>query len=258
MPYLAKIFIYPIKSLDGVEVQQSAISVGGALAHDREFAIVDAQGKFVNGKRTPKIHQIRSAFDLNQRTVTVQIPEQPPQTFHLDDDRSALASWLSNYFSYPVSLQQNQAQGFPDDIEASGPTVVSTATLETIARWFPALTLDQIRQRFRTNLEVAAAPAFWEDQLFGTVDEQMPFQIGTVQFWGCNPCQRCIVPTRDPQTGNSYPNFQKTFVAQRQATLPAQVERSRFNHFYRLTLNTKIPASEAGKMLAIDDQVRLT
>ena len=28
--------------------------------------------------------------------------------------------------------------------------------------------------------------------------ELKPFQIGAVKFFGHNPCQRCVVPTRDP------------------------------------------------------------
>lgn len=258
MPYLAKILIFPIKSLDGVEVTQASLWDGGALAHDREFAIVDQHGKFVNGKRTHKVHLLRSKFNLAARTVTLSIQDETEQqTFHLDDDRADLAKWLSHYFGYPVTLQQNQHMGFPDDTDASGPTLVSTATLKTIAAWFPGLTLDEVRWRFRTNLEIEDAPAFWEDQLFGEADQLIPFQIGAVQLFGSNPCQRCIVPTRDPLTGKPYPNFQKAFIAHRRATLPSWASPSRFNHFYRLTLNTKVPASEAGKTLRVGDTVML-
>lgn len=255
MPHLAKIWIYPIKSLDGVEVPQAAVLPGGALAHDREFAIFDQQGKVVNGKRTARIQQIRSTFDLLQRIVTLSA-DHASQQFHLDADRPAIADWLSQYLGYQVTLQQNLHMGFPDDTEASGPTIVSTATLKTVQTWFPDLTLDEIRHRFRTNLEIEDAPAFWEDHLFGEAGQLIPFQIGTIQCLGSNPCQRCVVPTRHSRTGDPDASFQKTFIRQRQANLPPQVHRSRFNHFYRLTLNTKIPATEAGKILAIGDEVR--
>lgn len=260
MPYLAKILIYPVKSLDGVEVTEATVLPGGALRHDREFALFDQQGRVVNGKRTAKIHALRSTYDLVARTITLRIQEsdRPAVTFHLDSDRSELEAWFSDFLGYAVTLQQNLQMGFPDDTEASGPTVVSVATLETIASWFPELSLEDVRRRFRTNLEIADTPPFWEDQLFGEAGVQIPFQIGTVNFLGNNPCQRCVVITRDPLTGEPYPNFQKQFVSQRQATLPAWTTPSRFNHFYRLTLNTIVPASEAGKCLHIGDVVKGT
>ena len=63
-PRLTQIIIYPIKSLDGKVVDRSKISAGGALSFDRRWAIVDADGKVVNAKRTAKIQQIRSRFDF--------------------------------------------------------------------------------------------------------------------------------------------------------------------------------------------------
>jgi uncharacterized protein YcbX len=48
MPYLAKIWLYPIKSLDGIEVEKATILDRGSLEYDREFAFFDAENKFVN------------------------------------------------------------------------------------------------------------------------------------------------------------------------------------------------------------------
>jgi uncharacterized protein YcbX len=258
MPYLKHITIFPIKSLDGLEVTQATFLKGGAIAHDREFAIVDQQGKFVNGKRTDKIHQLRSAFDLTARTVTITNQDTAQsQQFHLDEERELLAAWFSDFFGYTVALQQDLHIGFPDDTDASGPTVVSTATLEAIASWFPELSVEEVRRRFRTNLEIDGVPAFWEDQLFGEVGQLVPFQMGDVVLNGSNPCQRCVVPMRDSLRGDRYPNFQKTFITKRQETLPEWTARQRFNHFYRLTVNTKVTASEAGKTIQIGDEIKL-
>ncbi|MBL1175416.1 MOSC domain-containing protein [Pantanalinema sp. GBBB05] len=256
MPYLAQIFLYPIKSLDGVAVTQATILPSGALQHDREFAIVDQQGKVVNGKRTAAVHQIRASFDLVARTVDLNCEgTEQPTKFHLDHERSQLAAWLSDYFGFTVYLIQNTEMGFPDDTASPGPTLISTATLQTVTNWFPGLMLSNVRQRFRTNLEIADTAAFWEDQLFGRADIPVRFQIGEVQLDGINPCQRCIVPVRDPMTGQPMADFQKTFTQQRQATLPDWTEPTRFNHFYRLAVNTRLPAAEAGKDLHVDDQI---
>lgn len=260
-PVLSHIIVYPIKSLDGVEVTKGVLSPGGTLRYDREFAIVDQQGNWVNAKRYPQLHRIRATFDLICRTTTLRVQgTRTASTFHLDEERSRLAQWLSDFLGFPVTLQQNQHRGFPDDPVAYGPTIVSTATLLTVADWYAAygLSLLEVRQRFRTNLEITNVPAFWEDHLYSD-DPNCPvdFQIGPVHFQGINPCQRCLVPTRHPLTGEVLPDFKQRFIAQRSATLPDTVARSRFNHFYRLAVNTRISPSEAGKILRIGDAVTL-
>jgi uncharacterized protein len=252
MPQLVRISIFPIKSLDGLTVSEAQILSSGALKGDREFAIIDSAGKFVNGKRNAKVHLLRSTLDLDARRVILWVQDQAnQQTFDLDGDRHAMSDWLSNYFGQPVKLVQNLEMGFPDDTDSPGPTIISTATLTTVASWFPQLSYEQVQRRLRTNLEVDAALPFWEDRLFASAESSVIFRVGDVQIEGINPCQRCIVPTRNPETGEVDNRFQKIFIQKRQETLPDWVERSRFNHFYRLAINTRIPASEAGKVLAI-------
>lgn len=258
VPRVAGLYIYPIKSLDGVLVDRATVLASGALRGDREFAIFDPAGNFVNGKRNQRVHALRTNFELATKTVTIQVQgAEPTQTFAIEGERELLTRWLSNYFGVSVQVRQNLDLGFPDDTDSPGPTIVSTATLAAIATWYPNLTVAEVRCRFRANIEISGVPAFWEDHLFTTAETTVACQIGTVQVLGVNPCQRCIVVTRDPQTGMTLPNFQKTFVAQRQATLPEWAERSRFNHFYRLAINTRIPATEAGKAIAIGDAVKI-
>ena len=265
MPYLSRIFIYPIKSLDGVAVTNATVLQSGALQNDRQFAIFDQQNQWVNGKRNAKVHLLRTSFDLEANTVCLQVQESnQQQVFHLNKERASLESWLSEYFCFPVRLQQNSVSGFPDDTEASGPTVISTETLETVASWFPGIeakgqssATDEMQQRLRANLEIAGVPAFWEDQLFAEAGNIVQFQIGSIHFEGINPCQRCIVPTRNSLTGKVYPQFQKLFVEKRKETLPSWAPISRFNHYFRLSVNTCIPKSEAGKILQVGDEVKI-
>lgn len=253
MPTLSHISIFPIKSLDGVSVQQARILPGGSLEHDREFAIVDNQGKVVNAKRTAKIHQLRSQFDLSQRMITISVQDDPPETFSLDHDRDTLADWFSEFFGFAVALHQNQVTGFPDDLQSPGPTIISTATLETMSDWFMDVTVESLRSRFRTNLEFSDTPSFWEDCLYLSKPGGHSFSIGQIALQGINPCQRCIVPTRDQITGEKTPQFQKTLVENRRASLPEWADETAFNHYYRIAVNTCILASEAGKVLKIGD-----
>ncbi|MBV8883970.1 MAG: MOSC N-terminal beta barrel domain-containing protein [Chroococcidiopsidaceae cyanobacterium CP_BM_RX_35] len=257
-PYLAGIYIYPIKSLDLDAVPHAKILASGALEHDREYAICDAQGKFVNGKRHAKVHLLRSSLDTESKILCLRIQGTDQVSwFHLDKERTALEAWLSDYFGFQIKFLHNSVTGFPDDTNAPGPTVISTGTIEEVTSWFPGLKVDEMRFRLRTNLEIGGVLPFWEDRLFAQAGDYVQFQVGSVLFEGSNPCQRCVVPTRNSTNAEAYPNFQKIFVANRQASLPSWVETSRFNHFYRLAVNTSVPVSEAGKILRIGDAVKI-
>ena len=253
-PILSRIWIYPIKSLDGVSVNSATMTPGGTLEMDREYALMDESGKVVNAKRTAKIHQVRSQFDLSQRRVTLSHPTSEGQSFHLDQDQVALEAWFSEFFGFKILLRQDGHTGFPDDPIASGPTLISEATLETTASWFDGMSIENMRSRLRSNLELSGVEAFWEDHLFSEPYITHGFKLGEVLIYGSNPCQRCIVPTRDQVSGASWPQFQKVLAEQRRASLPDWSDSTQFNHFYRLAVNTKVAASEQGKRLYKGDQ----
>jgi len=256
-PKLANIRIHPIKSLDPVYVEEARIGPGGGVAPDRGWALYSVDGKWVNGKRTPAVHLIRASYSLDLASVTLAVPGDrrgiPSRTFAFPTEYENAAEWFSVYFEQQIIVRYSES-GFPDDTLANGPTIVSTASLQAVAEWFPRLSLENVRQRFRTTLEIDGVPAFWEDQLFGEeVTTMVRFRIGEVRFEGSNPCARCPVPPRDPCTGANRDGFQKHFTRQRQATLPEWSPRERFDHFYRLSTNTRVASSEAGKALRVGD-----
>jgi hypothetical protein len=253
-PILSRIEIFPIKSLDGVSLSQVTVLPSGALQGDRQYAIVDSLGNFINGKSTPAIHKLRTTFTADLTTVTISHGGMS-ETFSLKSDRQDLAAWLSDYFEQPVTVQENTLTGFPDDLNAPGPTIISTATLATVTDWFTSLDLAEVRRRFRTNLELSTPTPFWEERLYGESGAGVEFNIGSVRFMGINPCQRCIVPTRDTLTGERDRTFQQQFTLQRQASLPDWAPRSRFNHFYKLAVNTRAISLGEATSVTIGDLV---
>ena len=255
MPHLARIAIYPIKSLDPLVVDAAPLLPYAGLENDRRFALRDREGEFVNGKRTEAVHSLASTYDPATRTVSLGLRgEAERQSFQIDSERLELEDCLSRHFNLPVEVHENVQNGFPDDLDAPGPTVISTATLRTVAEWFPDISLEEMRLRFRANLEIDGVEPFWEDRLYTAAGSMVKFRIGAAVLAGTNPCQRCIVPNRSPWTGAMTYGFSKKFAQRRQATLPAWAERSRFNHFYRLAVNTA--TIEAGR-LAVGDELIL-
>lgn len=256
-PRLANIRLHPIKALDPVSVNEANIGPNGGLELDRVWALYSADGRWVNGKRTAAIHLIRAAYSTDIRSVTLCVPGDrrgiPAMTFAFPGDTEGAAEWFSMYFEQAIQIRYAR-EGFPDDGLAAGPTVVSTASLEAVCRWFPGMALEEARRRFRTTLEIEGVPAFWGDQLFGESETSVVrFKIGDVAFEGSNPCARCPVPSRDSQTGATNDGFQKRFTEFRRAQLPPWAPATRFDHFYRLAVNTRVPSTEQGKLLRVGD-----
>lgn len=257
MPLLSRITIYPIKSLDGFTTEAAELTEAGPIVGDRRWAIVDPMRQFVNGKRSTAVHPIRATFSEGGAVVTLNRTSLGEARFVLPDEAERAGEWLSEAIGRKCLLIENLAIGFPDDADAAGPTLVSTASLERVAAWFE-LELDEVRRRFRTNLEISAAEPFWEDQLVATETGATPFAIGSVGFRGRTPCQRCVVPSRDSATGDVISGFAKAFSAHRQAELPDWAPAAAFNHFYRLTLNTSLDPSAAGpRRISVGDELRI-
>ena len=246
-PKVSKILLYPFKGLDPVEVRETQILKSGSLRHDREFFLVDGEGRIVSGKREKRIHNIRSRVDIEGETFTF-VWNGKEETFSFEDLRG-MGDFFSEILGYRVHVKRDPS-GMPDDRKAKGPTLVSRSTLLEVGRWF-GLTEEEARLRFRTNIEVDGVPPFWEDSLVGRV-----FKVGEVKMEGSGISRRCPVPTRNPFTGEELKGFVRTFIEKRRETLPPWSPEEVFRDtFYRLCLNTRVPEEEAGKVLKVGDEV---
>ena len=301
MPTLDRITIYPVKSLDGVDLAEARVLPSGGLAHDRRWQLVDMEGQVVNAKRSPLFHAIRAEFDLanapdsltgSAAGVDSAAPRLGANIVTLSIDPAAIAAraipgvdrlasfaaesfplvpgpdgpcgWLSEAFGMGVLLLERADGGFPDDREASGPTVISTASLVEVARWF-GFGVDECRRRFRANLEIGGCDAFWEDALASPArpelqpaltelspdvladpyadlppPEPRTFTIGEARFRATDGCRRCVVPNRDSRTGAVTKHFREVFEAWRRRTLRLDVEAGSWHTLYRLGTKTQV------------------
>jgi MOSC domain-containing protein len=256
-PRIANIRLHPIKALDPTSVSEARIGPNGGLELDRVWALFSSDGKWVNGKRTAAVHLIRAEYDRDISQVTLSVPGDKrrikPRTFRFPEEFAAASKWFSDFFEQPV-IARYIREGVPDDGLAPGPTIVSTASLQAICDLFPGMTLNEARERFRTTLEIEGVPAFWEDQLFGAEENYaVRFKVGEVSFEGSNPCARCPVPPRNPRTGEINIEFTRKFTQMRRSSIPAWTPEARFDHYYRLATNTRVPSSECGKLLRVGD-----
>ncbi|RLS30081.1 MAG: hypothetical protein DWH79_11225 [Planctomycetota bacterium] len=282
MPSLERITIYPVKSLDGIDLESSPVLPCGALEHDRRWRLIDEDGRVVNAKRTPLLHGIRAAFDLGsdgttgpgKRIVALSITSAPvgsaghrreglpPAAYPIIPGPAGPCDWLSEALGQKVLLEERPDGGFPDDRDSPGATLVATASLAEVGRWF-SLPLDEVRRRFRVNLEVGGCDPFWEDTLasparqppwptIGELDPALPldpyaalpspeplaFMAGAVRFAAVNVCRRCPVPSRDSSSGRPVEHFREAFESWRRRRLRQDVDPSAWGGLYRLAINT--------------------
>jgi uncharacterized protein YcbX len=292
MPAVHRITLYPVKSLDGHDVEAALVLPAGALEHDRRWRLVDDDGAVVNGKRCPILAAIRAVFDLDCATVALRVDPAAVAAAGLpaadrtrlrrlaaDSDPAAVplvpgaegpCGWLSEAVGRRVFLQERLDGGFPDDTDAPGPTVVSEATLAAVGRWF-GLDTDEVRRRFRANVEIVGCDAFWEDTLasaaaeaplpsLASLPDALPvdpyanrpppepraFHVGGVRFRATNVCRRCPVPGRDSRTAVVTPHFRDAFEAWRRRELRADVDACEWGQLYRLAVNTRLEGPGGG------------
>lgn len=296
MTFLDRITVFPIKSLDGVVVDEARVLPSAGLEHDRRWQLVDMEGRVVNAKRTPLLHAIRARFQIDGLIAAdgdrvplnagnaVELAIDPaslaagaapgierlaalaPATFPLVAGSDGPCSWLSEALGQDVFLVERPNGGFPDDRDAPGPTLIATATLVEVARWF-GLDLDECRLRFRVNLQVGGCDAFWEDTLASPMRKELveaadssladlpadPYaalpppeprevQVGDLRLRATNVCRRCVVPSRDSRTGAVTEHFRDAFEARRSRSVRRDVDTASWNHWYRLAVNTAVVA----------------
>jgi len=284
MPRVERLTAFPVKSLDGSDRERIRLDAGGIVG-DRSYALFEADadpetasvagGGYVNGKSERRVHAIRATHetagpaDATPTEVTVRtaeravtddaapdVPARGPATFALPDDGDALGEWLADAVGTPVRVERDAA-GFPDDTDARETIVGPRATLAEVAAWFDGVDAEGMRRRLRANVVVGGVPAFWEDRLFADRGSRVRFRIGEVVLEGVTPCQRCVVPSRDPDTGVALPGFRETFLDRRRETMPEWSGGDRFDHDFRLMVNTAIPEAARGGEIAVGDGIEI-
>lgn len=254
MAEIEQLTVFPVKGLDGTPIDTAKVLPGGTLEFDREFAFFDENGNVLNGKRTASVHQLGIDFEPGTYELTVETPAGEQRSFDLESESERIEGWFSEFFDRDLELRRDHSLGYVDR-RGMGPSLISTATLETVASWFDEMTVDGARRRLRANLEISGVPPFWEDRFVG--DDAPTFDVGDITFEGVTPCGRCVVPQRDPDTGEPLPEFQERFVRKREETFPQWGDPEAFDHLYTLMIITRVPESNREQTLDVGERVNV-
>ena len=221
LTYLAT---YPIKSCYRVEADLAEVEPWG-LAGDRRWLVVDEQAKLITQREWPAMGRIRPHYNdqgLVLRAAGADLLEVPlPSggTADVKDFRQSIAAtsagdvadrWVSQviertahlfYLDDPTRRPVNPEFGNPEDRVsfADGYPVLlaNEASLRAVNDWLAEDEEEPIAiTRFRPNVVVGGAPAWAEDDWIGR-----RIVIGNVAFRVPKPCERCVLTTIDPETG---------------------------------------------------------
>jgi uncharacterized protein YcbX len=223
MYVLTEIWVYPVKSLGGIRLQE-ALTERRGLQYDRRWMLVDRSGRFVSQREIPAMALLGTAiappflqvFQKNNPSERVEIPLEMPSAnapkimVDIWDDRcSARVSdeqinrWFSRQLGQDLRLvympdttrrradgryaPKGQYVSFADGFPY---LIIGQASLDELNRRMPrALPMD----RFRPNFVFEGGEPFEEDNW-------QDFRIENVPFCGVKPCARCIIPTTNQQT----------------------------------------------------------
>jgi uncharacterized protein len=233
---LQDIYIYPIKSLGGIRIEEATLEERG-LQYDRRWMLVDNQGDFLSQRKHPKMALIQTlvsesgieVFLKNQEDKKIKIPFEPlgqemiPVRIWEDEvigqvvDKN-LSQWFSNILGFscnlvvmPISTERkvsskyaakNESVSFADGMPY---LLIGQSSLDDLnSRLDQPVPMD----RFRPNFVFAGGKAFEED-------EWDQVKMGEAIFKITKPCARCVMTTVNQSTGDKGKEPLKTLSAYR-------------------------------------------
>ena len=219
MAVVSALYVYPVKSCRGIRVQEWPVVARGFFA-DRRWMIVDACGKYVTQRELPQLALVNTALEADRLRLTapgraeLELPlaheTGESREVQVWEDRAvgiahALGSaWFSEYLGAPHELvympehcrrQVNPARAKPSDIVGFADgypfLLISEASLDDLNS---RLEVPIAIERFRPNIVIRGSEPFAEDG-YARV------RIGPIAFRGPKRCDRCVITTIDPITG---------------------------------------------------------
>lgn len=219
---LSEIWIYPIKSLAGIRVEQATVLEKG-LEHDRRFMLIDADNRFITQREHPELTLFDTEIKGNWLRVTHRATKQvidlelyPQQgvpaipatiwndTVSVFEVNPRISEWFSNELKFSCRLMH-----FPEKNKRPVDSAYAINNEQvSLADGYPFLIIGQASlddlntrlaepveiRRFRPNFVFTGGEPYEEDTW-------KDFSIGTVRFTGVKNCARCVLTTVDPATG---------------------------------------------------------
>jgi len=264
-PELSGIFIYPVKSLRGVRLEEAPL-LDGRLVGDRTWLLVNKFGRFMHMRDYPQMARVEAR--LTERGITVRtdtmpsLDIEPPHGSPGDGfDVTHVRLWrrsapvvttgtdADEWFTRALGVACRLMAFVPEAAALNVPpyevhsslqdaTPFHLTTEESLADLNARMAAPIPMNRFRPNLVVRGAAPYAEDGW-------KHIAVGDTVLRWIKPCTRCVATTTDQETGERGSREPLATLA-RYRRFGAEVE---FGHY--------LVADTWGERLRVGDPVRV-
>lgn len=225
MLQLSEIWIYPVKSLAGIHLQEAKVTERG-LENDRRWLLVDENGHFLTQRQFPQLALFQTAIDATILTISHRKNNSEALKVNLSptnylkkvsvkvwddtiDDALEVSEEANEWFSKALEMPTRLVY-MPESSrrEVDKKYAITGNEITSFSDAYPFLVIGQSSlddlnnrlkesvkmNRFRPNLVFKGGEAFEEEYWYEV-------QIGKATFWGVKPCARCIMTTINQESG---------------------------------------------------------
>jgi uncharacterized protein YcbX len=227
MLQLSEIWIYPVKSLGGIKLQEAKVTDRG-LEHDRRWLLIDENGMFLSQREHPELalfqpeiigdllkitHRLQletiqfplhQSFSEAKPKIDVTVWEDSIQAYEVD---LIVSDWFSKILGFSARLVYMPEESYR---KVESKYAVTEADINSFSDGYPFLligqsSLDDLNSRlkealpmnrFRPNFVFTGGEAYEEESW-------KEFSIGELTFFGVKPCGRCVMTTVDQEKGKT-------------------------------------------------------
>ncbi|MGJ3264276.1 MAG: MOSC domain-containing protein [Salinarimonas sp.] len=210
VPRLSAIYRYPLESARGERLEVCGI-LGAGIAGDRAWAVIDETRRCLTVRERPDLLTLSARLAAGNLRITrpdgetLVVREAADGTalqvrLHGREVTARLAGeeardFLSRTLGPGLRLVRVDAQTRAGLCDTAPLRLVLEESFRALAAHCPVpLSLE----RFRPNLVVSGAPA-WADEAWA--DAGVELVVGTAPMRVVDACERCAVPSDDPDTG---------------------------------------------------------
>jgi uncharacterized protein YcbX len=216
MLQISELYIYPIKSLAGILVNEARVTLTG-FEHDRRWMLVDENNLFISQREAPEMALMKTAIESNGLKITYKgndlfisflTPTLGCRAAVTIWDDTCTAEYVSNeadkWFSTMLGINcrlvympddtrriADQRYAHENDITSFADAypflIIGQASLDDLNSRLPA---PLPMNRFRPNIVFTGGSPFEEDTM-------ACFTIGDIEFYGVKLCARCVITTID-------------------------------------------------------------
>jgi uncharacterized protein YcbX len=261
MYFVSQLFIYPVKSLGGIALNQSKIEERG-LQYDRRWMLCNEQNEFISQRELKelalfKLQFTNSGFGVQYKN---ELPFEIPFSINgktenvkvWDDSCEAIeykkaSDWFSKTLNFTCKLFY-----MPNETERKvNEKYTVNNEITSFSDGFPILIIGQESlndlnnklkekveiNRFRPNIVFNGGKAFDEDNFSN-------FSINNIRFKGVKLCARCVVTTINQTTGKSSVEPLKTLATYR-------------NQDNNVMFGKNVIALQANGFIQLNDELKL-